>query len=105
MSKLGSKEENRENLELRFHDGATNVRFLVDPGLILSEEDRKGIDVPFLDFKTILSATDYFSLANKLGQGGFGPVYKVTTLLYIANKLISCEKYCQIFNILSGKLT
>ena len=47
---------------------------------MLSEEDRKDLDVPFFEFKRILSATDNFSLANKLGQGGFGPVYKVTTL-------------------------
>ncbi|KAI3698782.1 hypothetical protein L2E82_42605 [Cichorium intybus] len=60
----GSRDLNQENL-----------RHLVDPG-ILSAEDRKGIDVPFIEFKTILSATDNFSLANKLGQGGFGPVYK-----------------------------
>ncbi|KAJ0693184.1 putative protein kinase RLK-Pelle-DLSV family [Helianthus annuus] len=43
---------------------------------MLSEEDRKDLDVPFFEFKRILSATDNFSLANKLGQGGFGPVYK-----------------------------
>ena len=30
------------------------------------------------DFETIRSATDDFSDANKLGQGGFGAVYKVT---------------------------
>ncbi|KAF5764529.1 putative RNA-directed DNA polymerase, protein kinase RLK-Pelle-DLSV family [Helianthus annuus] len=45
---------------------------------VLSEEDRKGLDVPFFEFKRILSATENFSLANKLGQGGFGPVYKGT---------------------------
>ncbi|KAM5555092.1 hypothetical protein ABKV19_023146 [Rosa sericea] len=28
------------------------------------------------DFDTILTATDNFSITNKLGQGGFGPVYK-----------------------------
>ncbi|GKD56073.1 G-type lectin S-receptor-like serine/threonine-protein kinase [Tanacetum coccineum] len=43
---------------------------------MLSEEDRKDLDVPFFEFKRILSATENFSLANKLGQGGFGPVYK-----------------------------
>ncbi|KAI3824731.1 hypothetical protein L1987_06202 [Smallanthus sonchifolius] len=48
-----------------------------DPGM-LSEEDRKDLDVPFFEFKRILSATENFSLANKLGQGGFGPVYKGT---------------------------
>ena len=41
------------------------------------EEDKKGIDVPFFDLKSILAATDYFSETKKLGQGGFGPVYKV----------------------------
>ncbi|XP_008230053.1 PREDICTED: LOW QUALITY PROTEIN: G-type lectin S-receptor-like serine/threonine-protein kinase At4g03230 [Prunus mume] len=40
------------------------------------EEDEKGIDVPFLDLQSILNATDNFSDANKLGQGGYGPVYK-----------------------------
>jgi len=29
------------------------------------------------DFEDILDATDKFSLENKLGEGGFGPVYKV----------------------------
>ncbi|KAM7498229.1 hypothetical protein LguiA_022643 [Lonicera macranthoides] len=41
-----------------------------------SEQDKKNIDVPFFDLETILAATDSFSDAKKLGQGGFGPVYK-----------------------------
>ncbi|KAL8228847.1 hypothetical protein R6Q57_013747 [Mikania cordata] len=45
---------------------------------VLSEEDRKALDIPFFEFKAIVSATHNFSLANKLGQGGFGPVYKGT---------------------------
>lgn len=35
-------------------------------------------DLPLFDFATILDATDNFSLNYKLGEGGFGPVYKVT---------------------------
>uniref|UniRef100_A0A2N9F3E9 Protein kinase domain-containing protein n=1 Tax=Fagus sylvatica TaxID=28930 RepID=A0A2N9F3E9_FAGSY len=40
------------------------------------EEDEKHIDVPFYDFESIRVATDNFSDENKLGQGGYGPVYK-----------------------------
>ncbi|KAL6567468.1 hypothetical protein OROGR_001136 [Orobanche gracilis] len=35
------------------------------------------LDLPLFDFATLLTATDNFSDANKLGQGGFGSVYKV----------------------------
>ncbi|KAB1199618.1 G-type lectin S-receptor-like serine/threonine-protein kinase RKS1 [Morella rubra] len=32
-------------------------------------------NLPFFDLSTIVAATDNFSLAKRLGQGGFGPVY------------------------------
>ncbi|KAM6549120.1 hypothetical protein CsatB_020796 [Cannabis sativa] len=40
------------------------------------EDEREGIDVPFVALEIIVVATDNFSDANKLGEGGFGPVYK-----------------------------
>ncbi|XP_024965004.1 G-type lectin S-receptor-like serine/threonine-protein kinase At4g03230, partial [Cynara cardunculus var. scolymus] len=40
------------------------------------EDSIEGIRVPFFEFESILAATDNFSDANKLGEGGFGPVYK-----------------------------
>ncbi|KAL1807409.1 hypothetical protein ACET3Z_024399 [Daucus carota] len=39
----------------------------------LESEDR---ELPSVDFKRIVNATDNFSRKNKLGEGGFGPVYK-----------------------------
>jgi len=47
-------------------------------GLKDLEDDFKGHDIKVLDYATILEATMDFSPQNKLGQGGYGPVYKVT---------------------------
>lgn len=38
---------------------------------------RSSSDLPLMDLASILAATDNFSKANKLGEGGFGPVYRV----------------------------
>ncbi|GKV30861.1 hypothetical protein SLEP1_g39633 [Rubroshorea leprosula] len=60
---------------LQNEESDIGVRELV--GFDEFQEDRtKSIDVPFYDFEMIVAATDDFSLSNKLGQGGFGPVYK-----------------------------
>ncbi|XVF27764.1 hypothetical protein REPUB_Repub14bG0136900 [Reevesia pubescens] len=40
------------------------------------DESRRNGDLPFFDLGTIAAATDNFSSDNKLGQGGFGSVYK-----------------------------
>ncbi|KAL3363027.1 hypothetical protein AABB24_012366, partial [Solanum stoloniferum] len=44
--------------------------------VLMNENSDEAIDVPYFHLETILEATDNFSNANKLGQGGFGPVYK-----------------------------
>jgi hypothetical protein len=35
------------------------------------------MELPLFQFTTIAKATNGFSLNNKIGEGGFGPVYKV----------------------------
>lgn len=56
-------------------------------------DTRKGIegsniikqkDSLIFDFNHVVVATDNFSLTNKLGEGGFGPVYKVSLLFTIS---------------------
>ena len=37
----------------------------------------ENIELPFVSFKDIVTATNNFSNDNILGQGGFGKVYKV----------------------------
>lgn len=41
------------------------------------ESDNKELELPQFDLSIIVKATNDFSMDNKLGEGGFGPVYKV----------------------------
>ncbi|PQM42342.1 hypothetical protein Pyn_20686 [Prunus yedoensis var. nudiflora] len=50
--------------------GETNMNNEGEP-----EED---LELPLFDLPTVASATDNFSSHNKLGEGGFGPVYRGT---------------------------
>ncbi|KAK1391222.1 hypothetical protein POM88_010278 [Heracleum sosnowskyi] len=44
-------------------------------------------DLPFFEFKTLANATNNFSFDCKLGEGGFGPVYKVIIWLEVLEAL------------------
>ena len=41
------------------------------------ERHVEDLDLPLFDLPTITTATNNFWMENKIGQGGFGPVYKV----------------------------
>jgi hypothetical protein len=55
-------------------------------------------ELPLFEFQVLATATDNFSLSNKLGQGGFGPVYKVSMtgkgLWQQANKNLCLTYFC-----------
>ncbi|XLU26369.1 hypothetical protein S245_062435, partial [Arachis hypogaea] len=59
----------------RFYDSERHVKDLMEVEGF-EEKDHEDIEVPYFDFESILIATDNFSDANKLGRGGYGPVYK-----------------------------
>ncbi|XP_024029100.1 G-type lectin S-receptor-like serine/threonine-protein kinase At4g27290, partial [Morus notabilis] len=51
----------------------TTINSIEDRGPILLEED---VELPSFNLDTIANATNNFSSINKIGEGGFGPVYK-----------------------------
>ncbi|KAL5581844.1 hypothetical protein UlMin_014286 [Ulmus minor] len=63
------------NRRVGLHDIERHIKDFIDLDQF-REDDKKGIDVPFVVLDSIRAATDDFSEANKLGRGGFGPVYK-----------------------------
>lgn len=81
--------ENRKKRTNVFSDIGENTEIsnACDEGREEWNEKRTGSDTHKFDFITILQATDNFSLANKIGEGGFGPVYKVISSLKVTIKL------------------
>lgn len=74
-----AKERKRRYLEMMLEDS------VIDPSNEVSHAnslaDNSNIELTFFQLDTILKATDNFSPAKKLGQGGFGPVYKVNYVI------------------------
>ena len=46
-----------------------------------SDNQKQVQELPLFNFEMLVSATNNFHLSNKLGRGGFGPVYRVMVAL------------------------
>ena len=77
-----NRERNQGSAAFRLYDSERKVKDLIHSDQF-REDEKEGIDVPFFNLKSILAATDYFSDTKMLGQGGFGPVYKVLNFLVL----------------------
>lgn len=65
--------------------GANKLRRDILLGLEDYKYGEKKLELQFFSFPSIVAATANFSTANKLGEGGFGPVYKVRFRNHINN--------------------
>ncbi|XP_030528979.1 cysteine-rich receptor-like protein kinase 10 [Rhodamnia argentea] len=65
----------REEILLQSMEGAAQGTNLKDRGAHKGFQDKSG-EMHYFDLLTIVTATNKFDDANKLGEGGFGPVYK-----------------------------
>ncbi|XP_031264656.1 G-type lectin S-receptor-like serine/threonine-protein kinase B120 isoform X1 [Pistacia vera] len=78
VSSLSCCKSKRDDMPVM--DASRNEEFSTDlsgPADILMDVTQvNGADLPMFNFNTIAIATNNFSDENKLGQGGFGPVYQ-----------------------------
>lgn len=66
--------------QMRSQDLLMNEVVMPSRRHIFRENKTDDLELPLMDFEAVAIATDNFSNANKLGQGGFGIVYKVNMI-------------------------
>ncbi|XP_058073048.1 G-type lectin S-receptor-like serine/threonine-protein kinase At1g11330 [Magnolia sinica] len=71
----GKQERSQEVLFHQLRNNGSDDRESINANR-LREGRRKGLELPLFSFASVVAATDNFCPTNKLGQGGFGPVYK-----------------------------
>ena len=75
------------------------IFFSVDQPKAEEEDEIKPIDSLQFNFNTIRLATNNFNIANKLGQGGFGSVYKVNNFIVMLKTVSKCVYIYDLYHL------
>ncbi|KAM3701690.1 hypothetical protein ACJW31_05G193600 [Castanea mollissima] len=71
---------NDNDMPLRIYESSKSMEFSTDlsgpADLSIDGDQANGLELPLFNFNFVAFATNNFSEENKLGEGGFGPVYK-----------------------------
>ncbi|KAK4588032.1 hypothetical protein RGQ29_019142 [Quercus rubra] len=71
---------NDNDMQLRIYESSKSMEFSTDLSgpaeLSIDGDQANGLELPLFNFNCVAVATNNFSEKNKLGEGGFGPVYK-----------------------------
>ncbi|XP_028096535.1 cysteine-rich receptor-like protein kinase 10 [Camellia sinensis] len=71
-----TKERQVSGQEVQIHEIGDPNKIDVHHQNLQARDNLNSQNFPFIDLVRLSAATDNFSASNKLGQGGFGPVYK-----------------------------
>jgi len=77
---------------LQFNAGAAPAEYINDYVFGDLSHEVKLQELLTFNLEKLVTATNEFHPSNKLGQGGFGPVYKVLRfeLIHISEKIVNC---------------
>lgn len=81
LMKFSCHVEESQEILFQSSDGLPGTD-LIDISM-LERNDNNSREVQYFNLSTIQAATNNFSDANKLGEGGFGPVYKVRRYIIV----------------------
>ena len=71
------------NLQEKGKQGITGDKFDLSPFYNLKRSEKKSQAFQLFKFSQVVDATDNFSFTNRLGEGGFGPVYRVKIMEFL----------------------
>jgi len=90
---------------VRSQDSLINDVVVSRRGYTSKEKKSEYLELPLLELEALATATNNFSNDNKLGQGGFGIVYKVKVIQNILKIYHSTWFHCIITCVVIGKIT